>query len=80
VASDELLDLIWHWGGAYWISYRLGTYRARRLDNQGELTAGTVDELWLLIREDYRVKPVPRDVIDPAAIPNVVLRLQCKHE
>jgi hypothetical protein len=60
VADDDLEYLTWHWGSAYKISYRLGQYRAERRDDQTTLQADTAEALLLPMREDYRVKPVPR--------------------
>jgi hypothetical protein len=64
-------SLRWHWGSAYAISYRLGRWIATRRDDGGRLEAGDADELRELIREDYRMRPVPRPTIEPVASTSV---------
>lgn len=61
-ATDELAELRHHYGEAYIITYRLGQFRAERRDNHAAIRANTADELLRLMREDYRAKPVPRDI------------------
>jgi hypothetical protein len=56
----ELADLREHWGTAYRISVGNGIWRATRRDTGAMLTAESADELLRLIRDDYRVRPVPR--------------------
>lgn len=58
--SDALADLIWHWGQAYEITYRLGQYRAVRRDDGSTVRADSAGDLLDAIREDYRQRPVPR--------------------
>jgi hypothetical protein len=59
--SDELTDLINHWGTAYEISAHGAEWIAARRDNRKALTAGSARELLDAIRRDYRANPVPRD-------------------
>jgi hypothetical protein len=55
----QLVDLRWHWGDAYEITWA-GEFRAVRRDNGLVLRAETADELRTLIRRDYIRRPVPR--------------------
>jgi hypothetical protein len=58
----ELEGLHWNWGDAYEIEFSdEHGWRARRRDGQGGcLTGADPDELYKLISEDYRFRPVPR--------------------
>jgi hypothetical protein len=60
VSDLTLEDLIYHYGDAYRITYRLGQYRAERRDNHAVVRADTAEELLEHIRDDYHQKPVPR--------------------
>jgi hypothetical protein len=61
MCSDrELASLRFHWGSAYDVAYDRGQWRAVRQDTGETLTAPTAGELLTLIRENYRVRPVPR--------------------
>jgi hypothetical protein len=53
-AGDALAALRYGWGDAYTIG--------------GDLTAQDPDGLWVAIKEDYALKPVPRD-LPPAGLP-----------
>jgi hypothetical protein len=55
----ELADLRWHWDEAYEITWD-GKFRAKRLDDGGELEAETVAELRELIICNYSERRVPR--------------------
>jgi hypothetical protein len=55
----QLAELRWHWGDAYAIAWT-GAFRAVRRDNRSILTAGSAEELRMLIRADYGHRPVPR--------------------
>ena len=59
--GGELDSLRFHWGTAYEIGYRLGQYRAVRRDDGSVVRADSADELLAAIREDYAVRPAPRD-------------------
>jgi hypothetical protein len=61
-SSDELIELKNHWQTAYEISLSHSQFIAATRDGKGVLTAGSVRELWRLIRDDYRRNPVPRDL------------------
>ena len=61
--GSELDSLRFHWGAAYEIGYRLGQYRAVRRDDGSVVRADSADELLAAIREDYAVRPVPRDAL-----------------
>jgi len=72
-AADEnaLAELRWGWGEAYrigWDSVR-GWWANRRDNLGGDLTADDPDNLWQAIREDYDLKPVPRDLPPPCEHP-----------
>lgn len=60
-SMPELAELRHHWGDAYIITYRLGQYRAERRDDGSSVRADTAGELLTLIRENYRIRKVPRD-------------------
>lgn len=51
-----------HWGSAYRISYRLGQFRAERMDDGSAVRADSAEELLRLIRADYAQRPISRDV------------------
>jgi len=55
----ELADLRWHWDEAYEITWD-GKFRAKRLDDGGELQADTAAELKELMICDYSERRVPR--------------------
>ncbi len=57
-------DLRWHWGEAYLIHYFDGPGRwvAQRRDSHATMSADSADGLLGLIREDYRARPVSRQV------------------
>jgi hypothetical protein len=55
----ELADLRWHWDEAYEITWD-GKFRAKRLDDCGELQADTAAELQELMICDYSERGVPR--------------------
>lgn len=60
--SWTLDELRWHWSSAYEITDRPG-WRAKRRDGRGGwLTAPDAAALVELIRADYLVDPVSRDV------------------
>lgn len=58
--TGELAELRFHWGAAYEIGYGLGQYRAVRRDDRSVVRADSAEQLLVLIREDYAVRPVPR--------------------
>ena len=58
---EELNELRFHWGAAYEIGYGLGQYRAVRRDDRSVVRADSAEQLLAAIREDYAVRPVPRD-------------------
>ncbi len=60
----ELGALRYNWGSAYQIEFsEEHGWRAKRRDGRGGwLTAATPDELYEVIRADYALKPVPRDL------------------
>ena len=60
--GQELADLRWHWDEAYDITWD-GKFRAKRLDDGGELEAGTAAELRELIIRNYSERRVPRPPI-----------------
>jgi hypothetical protein len=57
--GQELADLRWHWDEAYEITWD-GRFRAKRLDDGGELEADTAAELNELIIRNYSERRVPR--------------------
>ena len=57
--GTELADLRWHWDEAYEITWD-GKFRAKRLDDGGELEADTAAELNELIIRNYSERRVPR--------------------
>jgi hypothetical protein len=59
--TGDLAELRFHWGAAYEIDYGLGQYRAVRRDDRSVVRADSVEQLLAAIREDYAVRPVPRD-------------------
>lgn len=67
--ADErtLAALRWGWGEAYRIGWDAshGCWANRRDNLGGDLTADDPDNLWQAIREDYDLKPVPRDLPPP---------------
>jgi hypothetical protein len=69
-AGDALAALRYGWGDAYTIGYdgKRGWWAARRDLIGGDLTAQDPDGLWVAIKEDYALKPVPRD-LPPAGLP-----------
>ncbi len=58
----ELIDLRYHWGGAYEIALRGRLFRATRRDDGTVLRAHSAAELYQAIWRDYRARPVPRDL------------------
>ena len=60
--GQELADLRWHWDEAYEITWD-GKFRAKRLDDGGELEADTAAELKELIIRNYSERRVPRPPI-----------------
>ncbi len=61
--GQALSALRFGWGEAYrigWDAVR-GWWAKRRDGLGGDITADDPDELWHAIREDYDLKPVPRD-------------------
>ena len=58
----ELAGLRWHWDEAYEITWD-GKFRAKRLDDGGELEADTAAELNELIIRNYSERRVPRPPI-----------------
>ena len=62
VRGQELADLRWHWDEAYDITWD-GKFRAKRLDDGGELEADTAAELRELIIHNYSERRVPRPPI-----------------
>ena len=59
---DALADLQFHWSGAYLITGAGGHWLAQRRDDGLTLIASGPEELRELITEDYRVRPVSRDI------------------
>ena len=60
--ADALEALRWDWGESYLIEIDGGEWRARRGDGLGGwIEAANPDGLDLAIKEDYAVRPVPRD-------------------
>ena len=59
---DALADLQWNWGSAYLITGMSGHWLAQRRDDGQTLSASGPEELRELITEDYRARPVPRDI------------------
>ena len=60
--ADPLRTLRWDWGEAYLIEIDGDEWRAKRRDVLGGWTEATnPDGLDLAIKEDYAVRPVPRD-------------------
>ena len=59
---DALADLQWNWGSAYLITGMSGHWLAQRRDNGRTLKASGPDALRELMIEDYRARPVPRDI------------------
>jgi hypothetical protein len=57
--GKELADLRWHWDEAYEITWD-GRFRAKRLDDGGEVEADTAAELNELIIRNYSERRVPR--------------------
>jgi len=55
----ELADLRWHWDEAYEITWD-GKFRAKRLNDGGELQADTAAELKELMICGYSERRVPR--------------------
>ena len=62
VTRDALADLQWNWGGAYLITAAGGHWVAMRRDDGQTLTASSPEELREMLAEDYRSRPVPRDI------------------
>ncbi len=64
VFKRELALLRFHWDSAYEIEPAGpdGIARARRRDGLGDWLEGTPDEVTALIADDYRARPVPREV------------------
>ena len=58
--GKDLADLRWHWDEAYEISWGGGRFRAKRLDDGGELEAETAAELNELIIHNHSERRVPR--------------------
>jgi hypothetical protein len=63
MTGDEwtLDDLRYHWGDAYLIHRAGGRWVAQRRDSHATLSADSAEKLLDIIREDYRLHPVPRD-------------------
>ena len=61
-AQDQLQDLQWNWSGAYKITAAGGHWLAQRRDDGHTLTASSPEELRDLLAEDYRSRPVSRDI------------------
>jgi hypothetical protein len=61
-SERELASLRFHWGGAYSISFHLGTWIAARADTREILQASSAGELRDKIRADYSARPVPRQL------------------
>jgi hypothetical protein len=69
VAEDQirrcrhaLIDLRYHWGGAYEIALRGRQFRAARRDDGSVLHAASAEALDRAIWRDYQARPVPRDL------------------
>jgi hypothetical protein len=62
--DDALAELKHHWGDAYWITHDEEGWRALRRDElgAGEISADSPNGLHDAIADDYRRKPVPRDL------------------
>jgi hypothetical protein len=60
--GKELADLRWHWDEAYEITWD-SRFRAKRLDDGGEVEADTAAELNELIIRNYSERRVPRPPI-----------------
>jgi hypothetical protein len=61
--AGALDELRFHWGEAYNIALAGGVWTAWRKDGRGgKLTDPLPEGLWLRIRADYAVLPVPRDL------------------
>lgn len=59
-------DLQFHYGDAYAIAEAHGRFTATRADGLGgPIEAPTPTALAGLLREDYRLRPVPREAIPP---------------
>jgi hypothetical protein len=70
-ASKTLADLRYHWDEAYEITHHPGTaepYRAQRLDDGQIISATTLLKLRDAIIDDYSVRPVPRQITEPAPV------------
>jgi hypothetical protein len=65
--ESALAALRWGWGEAYRIGRDAtrGWWAHRRDNLGGDITADDPDNLWQAIREDYDLKPVPRDLPAP---------------
>jgi hypothetical protein len=64
--------LRWHWGDAYLISfYEPDTWVAQRRDNRETICSDSPADLRDLIREDYRVRPVGRQLAGGVDRPDV---------
>jgi hypothetical protein len=68
--DQELAALRYGWGEAYEIERdAAGGFQAKRRDGLGgPITADDPDALWQGIKDDYDLKPVPRD-LPPEALP-----------
>jgi hypothetical protein len=73
VISDQdepLADLRFHWGSAYLVEVIGGRWIAQRRDSHETFSSDSPVGLLDFIREDYRLRPVPRcPVRDRAPLP-----------
>jgi hypothetical protein len=74
VDEQALAALRWGWGEAYRIGWDAtrGWWAHRRDNLGGDITADGADGLWNAIREDYDLKPVPRDCYGEHPVPREV--------
>ena len=61
VRAHDLVQLRYHWGDAYEITWEAGTWRAVRRDDRQGLTADSSGQLNDRIIDDYSARPVPRE-------------------
>lgn len=57
---SPLGELKWHYGSAYELWHRDGTWFAERRDTREGLSASSPEGLFELLRLDYAEHPVPR--------------------
>lgn len=58
----DLAYLVHHWSDAYDVNMRHGRYQAIRRDDGSAITRDTAEQLLAEIRDEYRIRPVPRDL------------------